>query len=214
MELVNSKSRRNMSILTNLLSLLGNSAFISAFIPSLAFILGSFLVFDPILNTSNLFSQENAVDTIAVFSILIVLPTLILSYTLIALNSYLIKLFEGYIFFNRFPFMRNAHIKLASNLMRRRDGLKKRIQAVEEYKTKSRSRMERKKDLLLRLNREYYSVAARYDQSYPPSLSEVMPTKVGNILKSSESYAGTRYGMDGVAFWPRLYHVIPNCHPS
>jgi len=31
----------------------------------------------------------------------------------------------------------------------------------------------------------------------------------GNILRASEAYAGQRYGLDGVAFWPLLIAVIP-----
>jgi hypothetical protein len=37
-----------------------------------------------------------------------------------------------------------------------------------------------------------------------------MPTKFGNILKASEAYAATRYGLDYVAFWPLLLGVIPS----
>ena len=47
--------------------------------------------------------------------------------------------------------------------------------------------------------------------SYPPPTQpdEVMPTLLGNILKSSEVYAKQRYGLDSVLIWPRLYHLLP-----
>jgi hypothetical protein len=40
----------------------------------------------------------------------------------------------------------------------------------------------------------------------------IMPTRLGNIIKSAELYPGDdgRYGMDAVFFWPRLYQVIPD----
>jgi hypothetical protein len=46
---------------------------------------------------------------------------------------------------------------------------------------------------------------------YPPKsrTDEVMPTRLGNVLKSAELYPHLRYGMDGVLFWPRLYAVLP-----
>ena len=37
---------------------------------------------------------------------------------------------------------------------------------------------------------------------------EIMPTQLGNILRSAE-YSCKRYGIDSVTLWPRLLHVIP-----
>jgi hypothetical protein len=47
---------------------------------------------------------------------------------------------------------------------------------------------------------------------FPPAsrLEEVMPTRMGNILKSSEIYPEHRYGMIAVLMWPRLYNVLPD----
>lgn len=46
---------------------------------------------------------------------------------------------------------------------------------------------------------------------FPPAtrLEEVMPTRMGNILKNGEIYPRQRYGMDAVLIWPRLYSVLP-----
>jgi ABC-type multidrug transport system fused ATPase/permease subunit len=46
---------------------------------------------------------------------------------------------------------------------------------------------------------------------YPPQaeLEKVMPTRLGNILKSAEVYPTVRYKADGVLIWSRLYHVLP-----
>jgi hypothetical protein len=46
---------------------------------------------------------------------------------------------------------------------------------------------------------------------FPPAtrLDEVMPTRMGNILKNGEIYPQLRYGMDAVLIWPRLYSVLP-----
>lgn len=47
---------------------------------------------------------------------------------------------------------------------------------------------------------------------FPPTakLDEVMPTRMGNILKNSEIYPELRYGMNAVLMWPRLYNVLPD----
>lgn len=56
---------------------------------------------------------------------------------------------------------------------------------------------------------------AGYEQIYqrfPPAdlRNQAMPTRVGNILLSSEIYPRARYGIDAVLVWPRLYQVMPN----
>lgn len=47
---------------------------------------------------------------------------------------------------------------------------------------------------------------------YPPKTRphEVMPTRLGNILKNAELYPRMRYGIDAVLVWPRLYNVLPD----
>ena len=41
-------------------------------------------------------------------------------------------------------------------------------------------------------------------------LDELMPTRLGNILKNAEVYPKLRYGIDSVLIWPRLYPLLPD----
>ena len=41
-----------------------------------------------------------------------------------------------------------------------------------------------------------------------PAPSRVLPTTLGNTLRSAEDAAGSRYGLDAVLVWPRLYAVL------
>ncbi|KAB8176796.1 hypothetical protein [Microbispora catharanthi] len=50
---------------------------------------------------------------------------------------------------------------------------------------------------------------ARLHTSYPSDPSEVMPTRLGNILKNAELHPEDRYGLDAVVVWPRLYPLLP-----
>ncbi|MEV1005017.1 hypothetical protein [Nonomuraea sp. NPDC050202] len=47
---------------------------------------------------------------------------------------------------------------------------------------------------------------------YPPDAEEVMPTRLGNILKNAALYPEERYGIDAALVWPRLYPLIPADH--
>jgi hypothetical protein len=50
--------------------------------------------------------------------------------------------------------------------------------------------------------------AERRFYGYPPSEDDVMPTRLGNILRAAERYSFDRFGAEGVFFWSRLYHVL------
>lgn len=122
-----------------------------------------------------------------------------------ALNTYILKIYSGYTFLSSFPFMRKAQIRDADDLISMRNALKGRIRDLETKTIKTARHLE----LLRSLKVKYYSVCSEYEQSFPPSTDDILPTRFGNILKASEAYAGTRYGFDGVAFWPLLIAVIP-----
>jgi len=45
---------------------------------------------------------------------------------------------------------------------------------------------------------------------YPLSRNQVMPTRLGNILRGAERYPYDRYKADAVLVWPRLYPLLPD----
>ena len=45
---------------------------------------------------------------------------------------------------------------------------------------------------------------------FPLSENEVMPTRLGNILRACEVYPDDRYGAPGLLVWPRLYSLLPD----
>lgn len=46
---------------------------------------------------------------------------------------------------------------------------------------------------------------------HPTTLTpnDVLPTRLGNLIRSAESYPRQRYGVDSVRFWPRLSPLLP-----
>lgn len=178
-------------------------------VPSLALVLAVVLVFDPILQVSMIFGRQNSLYQLIGFSLFLAIPTIIIGFTLTALNTHILKLYSGSLVFDRFPFiynaMRNAQINKAKKLIIKRETLRKRIEKLE----KQSSQATREETSLSELRQKYHSVSAEYDSSYPPSLDDILPTRFGNILKASEVYTGTHYGLDDVAFWPLLTAEIP-----
>ena len=44
---------------------------------------------------------------------------------------------------------------------------------------------------------------------YPSKPEDIMPTQLGNVLKSAEKYSNDRYHLDSVLIWPRLEPALP-----
>ena len=46
------------------------------------------------------------------------------------------------------------------------------------------------------------------EQLFPPDPEDLLPTRLGNALRSGERRAGSAYGLDAVTIWPRLYPLL------
>jgi len=60
-----------------------------------------------------------------------------------------------------------------------------------------------------------YSEAKRVrDTAFPPLLDQIMPTRLGNILRRAEIQAGSQYGMNALQSVPHLLMIAPEKHAS
>ena len=75
-------------------------------------------------------------------------------------------------------------------------------------RARCRAQQRRWDNLVLTDPRDY---TRRY-REFPAQRPEVLPTRLGNAIRSAESYARDkrRYGVDAVFFWPRLYPLLPD----
>jgi hypothetical protein len=189
----------------NYLDKFGNHFLVAAMIPSLGLVVACILVFDPILYISASFQITDGVYYLFGISLLVLIPTVIIGYTLTALNTFILKIFEGYVLLYRLPRLTASHQRKAERLIEAYEEIFSEIVDLTQKKRKN----QKEKARLAELKEIYYDKVSEYDQKYPPPSAGFMPTQFGNILKASEAYPNTRYGIDAVEFWPRLLHVIP-----
>ncbi len=57
--------------------------------------------------------------------------------------------------------------------------------------------------------RGYARLQAILYYDYPPRADRILPTRLGNVLRAAEDYSMSRYGLDGVFWWPRLEPLLP-----
>jgi hypothetical protein len=203
-----------MNAFTNYLEKMGSNFLVAAMIPSLAFVVSVILLFNPFINFEAKFSVEKGIYQLIGFSIIVFIPTVIIGFTLSTLNTYVLKIFEGYVipYPVHIAYMANwkKHKRTARQMQLHRDKLKKLIQHREQLaemepglypSSDDDPEMEELLDL-------YYQAVSDYQLSYPENPTDILPTSFGNILKAAENYSGERYGFDGIHFWPRLVEVI------
>lgn len=63
----------------------------------------------------------------------------------------------------------------------------------------------KKKEIFARV---YDEISDHY-MKMPMDQDEILPTRLGNVLRASERYSNQRYGLDGVVAFPRLVQVVP-----
>jgi len=56
---------------------------------------------------------------------------------------------------------------------------------------------------------EYGACLREFQSSYPDRRGLILPTRLGNVIRSFEYYPGRQYRIDSIAMWPRLVAIIP-----
>lgn len=127
--------------------------------------------------------QDGLAQTWLLFSALLLVT--LFAYLLQAFTRPLVRLYEGY-----WP-----------QWLRR--WCKKRVE--KRWKRWSKERVEAATHDASR----YAALQDRLHHEYPSQAERLLPTQLGNMLRSAEDYPVTTYGMDAVFWWPRLVSVLP-----
>ena len=199
-----------MQALQSYLDRMGSNFLTASLIPSLGFVTLSMLIFQPIMPQGLITRLGGTFNPLSASGLLALLLTIVLGFTLTSLNTFVMKFFEGYVFFKRFKFMIVKHQKHAKQLLRKRELIQRKIDRLSETQT------QREQEKLIGLIDQAQLLDTYFQANfpYPYNDEDIMPTKFGNIMKASETYPMERYNIDGVPLWPRLINVIPDRYMS
>ncbi|MBK7217706.1 MAG: hypothetical protein IPH95_11780 [Candidatus Promineofilum sp.] len=187
--------------MTTLLGKLSNNFLTAAFVPALWFVILVELLFSPldIAGSAKWGARSPQGSLITLVFTMIGFP--------MGLN--VLQLLKGTTL-ERFP---GRHYKHAIKLRKRQREFEVRDQCADRLFDLNKNEQDlvakaRREEQINRLRRSSRDLKASFKQDYPSRTDAVLPTRFGNILKSSEQYAGENYRIDSVVMWPRLIHVI------
>lgn len=178
---------------------------ISAFFPVLMFLAAFTLVVLPLTPYGHDFTaaiQNPAMwQKYPVVALVLTLGALALSVLLYNLNTPIVRLFEGY------PWQ---HAWIAWPFVRMR---KRHLIRVRTVRTRIRTlrRILKLSGLSVDLSgaaSEQGKLAHIMNDRYPDRNDLVLPTRLGNVIRSFETYTSRQYGMPAIALWPRLLAVV------
>ncbi len=133
------------------------------------------------------------------------LLTVVAAGLLYALNNPLIRLYEGYPWrASRFGRRRAHWYRDQLETGQVREKLLRRLRGALRERDRSDPRLESLRAWEADLGREVFGAYPR------PHL--VLPTKLGNVIRSFEDYPERQFRMAGVTMWPRLVAKIPKDH--
>jgi hypothetical protein len=171
----------------------------------IGFFLPASLMFAGILGTLNAFGYINkdvwnsgvqkSTFGVAVSIVIIWL----LSIMLMAINRPVIRLLEGY-GGHRNPF----NILLPNRKREFERNIKSTIEKFEQIIKARRSG-----GIEPAPGYDFSSKLFRAATLYPEKVDNVLPTKLGNVMRAYERYAAVVYGMEAIVLWPRILMVIP-----
>jgi hypothetical protein len=178
---------------------LGKFFFIAGLMPALAFFAASDLIIVP-----HFLDGRHLADIkfLAIEGVIYVVGGTFLGFSLLALNTPIIRLYENGLFLSHWLKRRNQE--------RHKQRYTALIQQREAYQqaTNDEAGLE---EAIAKLEAVHQAIERKFGsrQHLPHDVNYVMPTTLGNAFAVMEEYPYERYGMDVMVYWPRLAAVIP-----
>ncbi len=190
------------SILSTISANFAKSLILGALAPVVVFLALVLVLVRPLLPVDwTVFRPLASLDTAWEATVFLLVAT-VLSLLLYNLNIPIIRLYEGYPWKEWGIGQRwCSHFKgRLEDLQARRDDMRTLLDTLPkepEYKSHRTGAQHHLDKLSEQLNTEW-----------PPRASAVLPTRLGNVIRSFETYPGQQYGMEAITLWPRLVAKI------
>jgi hypothetical protein len=189
------------SILSGISNYFSKSLILGTFLPVVIFSIFLWLLAVPLFPLDwPFFKPLEALDTqwkIVALSFL----TIVLSGILYNVNSPLIRLYEGYpwqgLWIGR---QRKKHYQRQFRVLYAQWNAMPGLERALNIKAKPGEEDPRLKHVLSKKK----TAGLRLNTDFPRAEKLVLPTRLGNVIRSFEGYPDVQYGMEGVALWPRL----------
>lgn len=195
---------------SNFLKEIGRSYIVSAYLPAAIFLLLAYFLFRGFIPTILLTQiAENTIFQKYQWIILFLL-TLWLAFYLYSANDVTVRIFEGY----KLP--KRVFDALVE---KKKEAVQALLDEIKEWKELDEGLKDKteKEELILeedalkstQMLMNIQTKMANFGIKFPFNLESVMPTRLGNVLRSSEMYAYERYRIEEITIWPRLFNVLP-----
>lgn len=179
-------------MLADISKVMGKSFFLGAFLPAI------FLIVNAIGAVVLAVGGRTITQQIA---LVLIVPLCLAGAFLIAavfwsLNVWIVRFFEGYPI-EGWQFITRRFQSRRHKLYEEIAGLRARVDAQTDQQA-SHADYPRLTDLQVKA-----------ELQYPPADAELLPSKLGNVIRAFECYPDTRYGIETITLWPRLVAVLP-----
>ncbi|NUM48339.1 MAG: hypothetical protein HUU38_26830 [Anaerolineales bacterium] len=176
----------------------------ASFIPSLLFVYTIIFTFSSVIQPNILSELSNMFNGIGVFGLVC---SVIISFIILYTRELIYSFYRGLFLPKIFSFI---EYKRAQRMRNEIDNITHEIEEIAKQKSSPEIR---KREIQLRS--QCYVMVANYLSCFPAYYrdkirydDELLPTQLGNILRAAE-YSCRSYGINAIAIWPRLVHVIP-----
>jgi hypothetical protein len=180
----------------------------AALLPAFCFVVvNQFIFFRP------LYLDAQARESLELFQqplLWTIAVTIVLGYTLSALNVPIIRLFEGYPF--RFTWWGGALTEKQSEKKRkmqlRKNFYLKFYQVSKDILSSRYSDIELNARLYSRMSAKVGDIDYELRNHFPGEESAILPTRLGNSIAAFEEYPQRRYGIDAIELWSHLLPIL------
>jgi hypothetical protein len=196
---------------SNFLKEIGRSYIVSAFLPAAIFILLGFFLFRGFLPVVVVEQMTNSQSFATYQWVILTLLIFWIAFYLFSADDVTVRIFEGYIWPE---WLKNILInrqkkdwdkKNLNNLRKWEKSDRAIHEKIKKRRPVTEKELEQNVENLLRAHEELALLGTRS----PLSPDDLMPTKLGNVLRASEMYAYERYAIEEITIWPRLMPVLP-----